>query len=313
MSDPTQDEPAPQKAMRPPAQGSGTGQRLDFWRPLGLFAGFLLLFAAMGYLLILELGLKRYYIALLMWTPGLAAMAALRLSGHGLSSLGWHWGPTRWHWIAYFLPPAYGLAAYGLIWSLGLGGVPNPKYIEEVAYFMALPAWPEWAMIVFSVVMIASVGMLWHFITALGEEIGWRGFLVPHLMQRVGFAHASVLSGLVWAAWHIPLIYGTSYNAGPSGLHMQMLNFTLLSVGLSFAYTYLRLKSGSLWPVTTLHAAHNVFILSIFQPMTLAYEDTRLYANEFGIVLPLVSLAVALYFWRKARAENLDGPLSPAG
>jgi len=50
------------------------------------------------------------------------------------------------------------------------------------------------------------VGLVQSLATALGEEIGWRGFLVPELFKTMGFTSAALFSGVVWACWHYPLV-----------------------------------------------------------------------------------------------------------
>jgi len=277
---------------------------------VGLFLLILVGFSAVGYYLTIEVGLKRYYMAALMWAPGLAALLTCKLRGINLNILGWHWGRGRWQGIAYLLPVLYGLVAYGIIWGAGFGGVVDPHYIDKAGEFLGLSGWSDTAIVLFALVIFGGVGITWHISTALGEEIGWRGFLTPQLMCRFSFPVTSLIVGLIWAAWHMPLIYMTKYNAGPYHLNMQMLNFTIMTIGLSFILTYLRLKSGSLWTAAILHASHNAFVITIFGEMTLKYDDTQWYAGEFGIVLPATVVAFAGYFWYRARQEGLSMPQS---
>ena len=69
--------------------------------------------------------------------------------------------------------------------------------------------------------------------------------------------------------------------------------------GLSFALTWLRLKSGSLWTAVFLHASHNVFIQQFFTPFTYDTGNTAYFIDEFGIGLALVSLLIAYLFWKR--------------
>ncbi|WP_417449216.1 CPBP family intramembrane glutamic endopeptidase [Kordiimonas sp.] len=260
--------------------------------------------------LVIDIGLKRHYMVLLMWTPGLAALAACKLSGVGIGSLGWGWGKARWQAAAYLLPLVYGVVAYTILWAGGLGGVLDAKFLEEAGYHLGLVGWSETATLLMAIFIFAVVGMTWHLASALGEEIGWRGFLTPALMRYMSFPFASLVTGLVWALWHLPIILLTQYNAGPSDVGLQFANFTLLCVGLSFIMSYLRVKSGSLWTAAVMHAAHNIFILSLLDRMTVKYEDTWRFAGEFGFILPLVIAAIAVYVWRLAHRDGLcAGPV----
>jgi len=280
-------------------------------RFLSDIATFLLLLAAfssVGYYFTINLGLRRYYMATLMWSPGLAAFATCKLRGISFSTLGWKWGEARWHWAAYLLPVFYGLVAYGILWGSGLGGTVSPKYIDQAGAFLGLSGWTDTQVLIFAIVMFGTTGMVWRIAASLGEEIGWRGFLTPQLMKRFSFPVTSLFVGLVWSLWHAPLIFYTKYNAGPYDLNQQMLNFTVMTIGISFVLTYLRIRSQSVWPATVLHAAHNTYVISIFGEMTINYSDTRVYGGEFGVILPAVMVAVGGYFWYRAHQEGISGP-----
>ena len=275
---------------------------------IAIFLLLLAAFSSVGYYLTINLGLRRYYMVALMWSPGLAAFATCKLRGISFSSLGWKWGESRWHWMAYLIPIFYGLVAYGILWGSGLGGAVSPKYIDRAGAFLGLSGWSDIQVLIFAIVMFGTAGMVWRIAASLGEELGWRGFLTPQLMQRFSFPVTSLIVGLIWSTWHAPLIFYTKYNAGPYDLNQQMLNFTIVTIGLSFVLTYLRLKSGSVWPATVLHAAHNTYVISIFGEMTVNYSDTRYYMGEFGVILPAVMVVFGGYFWFRARQEGIAGP-----
>ncbi len=77
--------------------------------------------------------------------------------------------------------------------------------------------------------------------------------------------------------------------------------FTVFVVSTSFVYTWYRLKSGSLWTGVMLHASHNLFIQSVFTPMTENTEYTAWFSDEFGAVAPVVTIFIAVYFWRRRK------------
>ena len=280
-------------------------------KALVIFVALGALFSAAASLMVINLGLNRHYVAILMWSPGIAALLTCRIMKLDIGTLGWKWGKGRWQWIAFLTPITYGLIAYFIIWTAGFGGVPDPKFLEEVGYHLGLVGWTPMATVLIGVLIFGAVGMIWHVGSSLGEEIGWRGFLTPQLLRITSFPIASLITGLAWAVWHMPIIYFTKYNAGPVDLHLQMANFTLMAVSISFIMTYFLLKTGSLWSATIIHAAHNAYILSILQPMTIQYDQTWRFANEFGFVLPLVTAAFGLYFWYRARQEGLDRRSEP--
>lgn len=277
-------------------------------RPVFAFVLFTAVLAAGAYYFVIEHGLRRYYVASLMWTPALAVFAMSRFGLTDHRALGWQWPASRWIALAYFLPAIYGLAAYAIIWGGGFGGLLNAKFTQEVSYFLGLDGWSETSTIAFGVLMFGTVGMIWHMATALGEEIGWRGYLTPALLRRFSFPIASLIVGLIWALWHAPIIWFTSYNAGPTDLELQFLNYAVMTIGLSFIMTYLRVASDSLWPAVVMHASHNIYVLTIMQPMTIQYKESWRYVSEFGVILPLLVLLVGLVFWRKAINDGLVAP-----
>ncbi|UTW58969.1 CPBP family intramembrane metalloprotease [Kordiimonas sp. SCSIO 12603] len=261
------------------------------------------LFASIGYYMLIELGIKRHFMATFMWSPALAAFATCKIRGIDIRSLGWGFGPTRWAWTAYLIPIVYGLVAYGIIWVGGFGTVVDPQFINEVGAFLGLSGWSDTAVIIIAVLMFAVVGLVWRLGAVIGEEIGWRGFLTPLLLQKFSFPVTSLIVGVVWALWHLPILLYTKYNAGPQDIELQVLNYTVMTIGVSFILTYVYLRSRSIWAASLLHAAHNAFILSVLDPMTLKYEESWRFTGEFGFVLPYVILAFGLGFWYRARKE----------
>ncbi len=97
----------------------------------------------------------------------------------------------------------------------------------------------------------------------LGEEIGRRGLLAPELAKLYSFTTTSVISGVVWAIWHYPVLLVGDYNNSGDPFWFGLICFTVLVIGISFALIWLRLKSGSLWTAVLLHTSHNIFIQAI--------------------------------------------------
>ena len=74
---------------------------------------------------------------------------------------------------------------------------------------------PNLATVVVVFVLIkASKGVVENLVFQGGEEIGWRGLLVPELAKMTSFTKTALISGIVWAAWHMPAIFLADYNSG---------------------------------------------------------------------------------------------------
>jgi membrane protease YdiL (CAAX protease family) len=106
---------------------------------------------------------------------------------------------------------------------------------------------------VFNIVSGLAIGTLF----ALGEEIGWRGYMLPRLLGR-GVVPAMLLVGFLHGVWHLPLMLTTDYyhNTGNPLLVVPLFLATLTLAGVF--YGFLRLWSGSVWAVAIAHAAANM-------------------------------------------------------
>lgn len=234
----------------------------------------------------------------IMWCPALATLITCRLTGRRISDLAWKWGESRIMLACYLIPMLYSLAAYLIIWISGLGGFYNTTFVAQVAHEFGWESLPMGLLIFLFFVVNGVIGLIGSMSTALGEEIGWRGFLVPELSKRMGYTGVSLTSGLIWAVWHYPLLIFGHYNNGTPAWY-GLLCFTVMVVSISFVFTWYRLKSGSLWTGVMLHASHNLFIQTFFSPITLNKEHTVWFTDEFGAITPAVTVLLAFYFWRR--------------
>ncbi|WP_433631625.1 CPBP family glutamic-type intramembrane protease [Chryseobacterium cucumeris] len=246
------------------------------------------------------------YATIVMWCPAIAAFLTCRIRNIPISSLGWKWGLTKYQIMAYCIPLLYSLVPYLIIWISGAGGFYNREFVAEIGKGMGWNL-PDGLTIILYVILMSSFGMVRSVGSALGEEIGWRGLLTPQLAKMNSYTATSLWMGVIWSIYHYPLLLFSNYNTGgPKWL--ALLCFTVMIFAACFIFTWLRL-SGSLWTGVILHASHNLFIQSIFTPLTADTGNTNYYIDEFGIALPIATAVVAYFFWRK-RKELEDRPLS---
>ncbi|WP_157387331.1 CPBP family intramembrane glutamic endopeptidase [Nocardia terrae] len=95
----------------------------------------------------------------------------------------------------------------------------------------------------------------------LGEEIGWRGWLMPQLVNRFGIFAGVITTGVIWALWHAPLTL-LGYNYPELGA-WAVVAFIGFCVTVGCILGWLRLWSGSVWPSAVAHAASNATMGSI--------------------------------------------------
>ena len=129
---------------------------------------------------------------------------------------------------------------------------------------------------------------------ALGEEGGWRGYMMPKLISLLGTGKAVLTGGIIWGLWYAPLTcvgynFGTEYPGFPYfGIVVMCVNCILMGIML----TYVTVKSGSVWPAVIMNAVNNVSpsILAFF---TNTEKASQILTNPFySYLLCLIPMAV---------------------
>jgi membrane protease YdiL (CAAX protease family) len=247
-----------------------------------------------------------------MWGPGLAALLTCWISGQQVKSLGWTWGQTRWQALSYAWPLAVCCITYGLVYAAGLGGFPNPQMVAGLRNSMGWPRAQPWLVVSGWFALFATTGFVRSVASSLGEEIGWRGFLAPILHRRYGFTCGALLTGVVWAVWHFPILFFSNYdNATPWWFATPCFVVEVLS--LSVIMSWIRMRSGSLWTGAVAHAAVNLFNQGFFAPLTISRGSITAYSiDESGFMLPTVLMIAAIFAWTR-RNDLSDLDARPAG
>lgn len=238
----------------------------------------------------------------LMLCPGVSAILAKLIFDRNLKDLGWKPGPVKWLGLAYLLPILYGAVIYGLTWLVGLGGFTTEVVAEMVGPGMA--GAPAWQMVAVYTFFLATIVYLRSGLPgSLGEELGWRGFLFPELRRMTSFTTASLISGVVWALFHLPLILFSDYHS-TAPIAFTVVVFFISTIAHTFVNNWLRAKSGSVWPAVLLHTSHNVFVSHLYDPLMARYPLTDFFVTEFGLGMLVINVLMALYVW--ARRRELD-------
>jgi membrane protease YdiL (CAAX protease family) len=234
-----------------------------------------------------------------MWAPGLGAIFATRLVEKQpviktlrLNTL----GSKRFYLIAWFLPALLLFATIGISILLGTGAFDsNFTFMREsMAKAAAGTAMPGVEILVLGQVAFAlTLAPFINLLFAIGEELGWRGFLLPRLMP-LGQWKAILLSGLIWGIWHAPttLLYGYNFPQHPYlGVLLLPTGFTLLGIILS----WLTLKTRSPWVAGLGHGAFNATAGLSFFFLKPGF-DTALAGSPLGLAgwVPMAVLVALL-------------------
>lgn len=280
--------------------------------PIACFLELTLAISSIFYALIIGTGhtggARGAYATGLMWCPGIAALLTCRLCRIPLRSLGWQWGAWRWQWLAYAMPLTYAACAYAVVWFFGYGDFPDPAFVAWTRRGLGWTSAPDWLVLAGGFMLVATTGMVASSAQALGEEIGWRGFLTPRMTGQYGEVRGALLTGALWAAWHLPILLFADYHSETPWWY-GLGCFTVMVLGMSVIMAWLRSRSGSLWTGVVFHASHNLFIQGFFTPATRARGMFTSFAiDEFGFSVPLMVglLALSLLAVRKAGPVRQD-------
>jgi membrane protease YdiL (CAAX protease family) len=181
------------------------------------------------------------------------------------------------------LDPTFSVLREGF---LRAGREPPPTPPFEVAVLMALPAF--------------LIAPLINTLVAIGEEVGWRGYLWAR-WQPLGPRRAALAIGVIWGVWHAPIIVqGHNYPGEPL---LGPLLMVVLTVAYGVILAWLRARSGSVWPAALAHGALNAEGGAVAVFLTPA---DRLVGAPIGIVALIPALLVALALLRFGRWEAPD-------
>lgn len=281
------------------------GQHDDrvLWPTILLFVGLVLaLSAPLDVLLIgagrLDIG-RGFPIHLLMWTPAVAALITCRAARIDLEFLGLSRLAAKSTLLGYLIVVGYAVPTFAFLWITGLAALDWRGFCTSAAQLYH----PVGNAPLLAIGFTLTFGVVQSLASAMGEEIGWRGFLVPALRSRLGLGATFVTSGLIWALWHFPLVIFADYGS-ETPLLFQLLCFTVMIIATGTIYGLIRLRSGSVWPAALMHALHNALIQWLLDPMTDERQPGAWYGGEFGAGLAVAATLVAAIMLARARGRS---------
>lgn len=154
--------------------------------------------------------------------------------------------------------------------------------------------------------LMGIVSGVFFSICALGEELGWRGYMMPQMIKLFGTPKAIIIGGIIWGVWHWPLTYmghnfGTDYKGYPFAGFAAM---ALLCIIEGAVLTFLTVKSGSVWPAAIMHAVGNTSpsILQFFinpKKVTGVMSDSVVSFYIHFIPLLIISVGICI-IWKNS-------------
>lgn len=233
------------------------------------------------------------WIVALMCIPGVLSIALRLILKSGFGDVGFRVGKGRYYIYAVVVP---------LLLALLVGLISAAFDIRKFS-----PISPE-QLTQITPVLLSVLGL--GIIGAFGEELGWRGFLLPKMMSG-GFKSPYLTCGLVWASWHLPLIAFGGFYQTDNALLMALI-YGLGIIAMSFVFSELRVRSGSVWVATIVHAAHNFFFQFAFPVLLLTVPGSHselwdIVAGDTGLCIAVLYIATYLAFRHILRRHRAYG------
>lgn len=169
----------------------------------------------------------------------------------------------------------------------------------------------DWAPLRFAA--IAGVALVPFTLTAIAEEFGWRGYLTPRLdAAGVGRLTNHLIVGVIWGLWHLPYMTVAWDFTSESRwtLALRVIGGTTVAAVI---YGEIRLRTGTVWPAVTMHAASNAVAAGLLDNNVLTQNDPTPWLFSPGIdgvvVFAITGLVAALFVMRQ---QNSNRPAAPA-
>jgi len=177
--------------------------------------------------------------------------------------------PVRWWCMVLLTPVLLHLLGYFFLWFTK----------QEFSIFIE-PDLPFSSWVLYSVRSILFTLL----IVGIGEEVGWRGWMLPRLLQKYNPLKSSIILGVVWGGWHLPLFFNGFYSHGPESI----IGYLLLGPVYAVLYTWLYIRTGgSLLLVIVLHTMMNSIDLILAPSPSIVF-----------VLLLVITLVITDKMWR---------------
>ena len=253
------------------------------------------------------------WLALTMWTPAIAAFLSgtgpRRLALRGLKRFGWRHlaaafvAGSAFEILGWIVSALSGTAEWN---SANFAFDATKTHVDIHKVGTVLGAIPSQSLPLFFanlMITVAFASILLGAVMGIGEEIGWRGVLQPALVERFGFVRGTVVVGLVWAYWHLPVNLA-GYNDDKHPVVTALVLFPIGAVALAFMLGWVFRRSGSIWACGIAHMANNSW-----SGVPLVKTPNWTADNAAAITAAVVVIAVVIGLVRRGGASQ-EPPLA---
>ncbi|PFR53169.1 CPBP family intramembrane glutamic endopeptidase [Bacillus cereus] len=235
-------------------------------------------------------------IVVYMFTPAISSILTRIILKEGFKDVSFSLGNLKiWKGIglALLIPMIICGITYSIAWLSGIARFQHPEggMLEPIYNILGLQYVPEPFSFIYLVVLSGVLGSLLNLIPVMGEEMGWRGYMLTRLVDAE-LSRPILISGLIWATWHVPIVIAGLYVEGSSVL-LSVLGIYFCIVPFSYIIAYLRLITGSVWPSVIIHTTWNAIIQGPFARASTGYQ-TEIWIGESGLITAIIILITAI-------------------
>lgn len=233
-----------------------------------------------------------------MFTPALATLGFALYSREARKLIKWRpsWSMLPLSLVGFVVPT---VIAFGTVAVVEIAMWGKSNWFDFSAGAVAISGGPwllgrgtqGWPIFVANVLVTGGYFAAFNALAAMGEELGWRGFLQGLLIDRLGETRGIVLLGFIWSFWHLPtLLAGYNYPEHP--VLGAVVLFPAQLIAASFFLAWLTIRAGSFWPAAVAHGAVNSIQEGVTHHIDMAvphiYEDVTRVA---------LTILIGLFFW----------------
>lgn len=196
-----------------------------------------------------------------MFVPALCNVLTRLITKEGFGNMHLHphfKGHVKQYLLVFFGPSALLLLSAAVYFLIFPGSFDSELTVLKAAA-ASTGGLSAYNLLLISILQIIIIGPVINILPTLGEELGWRAYLLPKLNMLLSDRAALVITGIIHGMWHIPVIvmghnYGTSYMGYPWLGILAMIMFT---VWLGVIEGYISIKLESVIPAAMIHSAVN--------------------------------------------------------
>lgn len=135
--------------------------------------------------------------------------------------------------------------------------------------------------------------------TYIGEELGWRGFLLEKMQKKFGLRTGVVLLGIIWEIWHMPLWF-TQYDFS----YLEIFVRVPLTISFSVFLGYVYMKTKDVWMCATFHCLVNTFSGRFEEQLVYKTVAFGMSASEIVQIVFMLSLVLFIFSKEYGKREN---------